>query len=55
MTTSGGSIVGGAPWQDPTARPDVQVDPISKSFGEFKAVDDVSLKIYQASSERTAR
>jgi putrescine transport system ATP-binding protein len=35
------------PWKDPTARPYVQVDRISKSFGDFKAVDDVSLKIYQ--------
>jgi putrescine transport system ATP-binding protein len=35
------------PWKDPTARPYVQVDRISKSFGDFKAVDDVSLKIYK--------
>jgi ABC-type glutathione transport system ATPase component len=31
----------------PTARPYVQVDRICKSFGDFKAVDDVSLKIYK--------
>jgi len=35
------------PWKDPTARPYVQVDRICKSFGDFKAVDDVSLKIYK--------
>ena len=47
MTTSGGAAVKAAPWKDPTARPYVQVDRITKSFGDFKAVNDVSLKIYQ--------
>src|ERR1700693_6034975 len=47
MTTSGGAAVKAAPWKDPNARPYVQVDRITKSFGDFKAVDDVSLKIYQ--------
>jgi putrescine transport system ATP-binding protein len=47
MTTSEGAVVKAEPWKDPTARPYVQVDRISKSFGDFKAVDDVSLKIYQ--------
>ena len=47
MTTSGGSIVKAAPWNDPAARPYIQVDRITKSFGDFKAVDDVSLKIYK--------
>jgi len=47
MTTSAGAAVKAAPWKDPAARPYVQVDHITKSFGEFKAVDDVSLKIYQ--------
>src|SRR5450432_3559125 len=47
MTTSAGAVVKAEPWKDPAARPYVQVDRISKSFGEFKAVDDVSLKIYQ--------
>src|ERR1700677_110405 len=47
MTTSGGAVVKAAPWKDPSARPYVQVDRISKSFGDFTAVDDVSLKIYQ--------
>jgi putrescine transport system ATP-binding protein len=36
-----------APWNDLNARPYVQVERISKSFGDFKAVDDVSLKIYK--------
>src|SRR5450631_1661046 len=35
------------PWSDPTARPYVQIERVTKSFGDFKAVDDVSLKIYQ--------
>ena len=47
MTTSGGAVVKAAPWKDPAARPYVQVDRITKSFGDFKAVDDVSLKIYK--------
>src|ERR1700722_10113805 len=47
MTTSGGAAVKAAPWKDPNARPYVQVDRITKSFGDFKAVDDVSLKIYK--------
>src|ERR1700677_3341057 len=47
MSTSGGAVVKAAPWNDPNARPYVQVERITKSFGDFKAVDDVSLKIYQ--------
>jgi putrescine transport system ATP-binding protein len=47
MTTSSGAVVKAQPWNDPTARPYVQVERITKSFGEFKAVDDVSLKIYK--------
>src|SRR6266852_4349166 len=47
MSTSGGAAVKAAPWRDPNARPYVQVDGITKSFGEFKAVNDVSLKIYK--------
>jgi putrescine transport system ATP-binding protein len=34
-------------WRDPTARAYVEIDRVSKSFGDFKAVDDVSLKIYK--------
>jgi putrescine transport system ATP-binding protein len=47
MATSAGSTAKAQPWNDQSARPYVQVDRISKSFGEFKAVDDVSLKIYK--------
>jgi len=45
--TSAGGAVKAQPWKDPTARPYVQVDRVCKSFGDFKAVDDVSLKIYK--------
>src|ERR1700681_522896 len=47
MTTSSAAAAKAAPWKDPAARPYVQVDRITKSFGDFKAVDDVSLKIYK--------
>jgi putrescine transport system ATP-binding protein len=47
MATSAAAVVKAEPWKDPAARPYVQVDRISKSFGDFKAVDDVSLKIYE--------
>jgi putrescine transport system ATP-binding protein len=46
VLTSGGAAKP-APWRDPAARPYVEVDHVTKSFGEFKAVDDVSLKIYK--------
>src|SRR5579862_2695288 len=42
-----GDAVKAAPWRDPDARPYVQIDRVTKSFGDFKAVDDVSLKIYK--------
>ncbi len=32
---------------DPTAAPYIRIDDISKKFGEFVAVDDVSLSIYK--------
>ena len=47
MATSAGAVVKAEPWKDPDARPYVQVERITKNFGEFKAVDDVSLKIYK--------
>jgi putrescine transport system ATP-binding protein len=46
MTNSGGTVKA-APWRDPHARAYVQIERVSKSFGDFKAVDDVSLNIYQ--------
>src|SRR6202453_2701932 len=42
-----GAAVKTAPWRHPAARPYVQGERITKSFGDFKAVDDVSLKIYK--------
>jgi putrescine transport system ATP-binding protein len=47
MPTSSGGVVKAQPWNDPTARPYVEVERISKSFGDFTAVNDVSLKIYK--------
>ncbi|HEX3950075.1 MAG TPA: polyamine ABC transporter ATP-binding protein [Steroidobacteraceae bacterium] len=47
MTTSAGGVVKAEPWNDPSARPYVEVERISKTFGDFKAVNDVSLKIYK--------
>jgi putrescine transport system ATP-binding protein len=36
-----------APWKDPHAKPYVEIERVTKAFGSFKAVDDVSLKIYK--------
>jgi putrescine transport system ATP-binding protein len=46
VATSAGAVKA-SPWNDPGARPYVQIDRVTKSFGDFKAVDDVSLKIYK--------
>jgi len=35
------------PWRDPHAKPYIQINNITKKFGDFVAVDNVSLKIYQ--------
>src|ERR1700761_4396390 len=42
-----GEAVKTAPWRDPAARPYIEIERVSKTFGDFKAVDDVSLKIYK--------
>jgi len=42
-----GDAVKAAPWRDPSARAYVEIERVTKSFGDFKAVDDVSLKIYK--------
>jgi putrescine transport system ATP-binding protein len=47
MTTPAAGVVKPPPWNDPSARPYVEVERISKTFGDFKAVNDVSLKIYK--------
>jgi putrescine transport system ATP-binding protein len=46
MATPGGAIKP-APWNDSSAKPYVRVERVTKSFGDFKAVDDVSLSIYK--------
>jgi putrescine transport system ATP-binding protein len=35
------------PWRDPSAQPYVRIENITKRFGEFVAVDNVSLNIYK--------
>jgi putrescine transport system ATP-binding protein len=35
------------PWTDPDAQPYVRIEKITKKFGEFVAVDDVTLDIYK--------
>ncbi len=47
MTASSGGAVKAQPWNDLSARPYVEIERITKSFGDFKAVDDVSLKVYK--------
>ncbi len=47
MTASSGGVLKAQPWNDPLARPYVEIERITKSFGDFKAVDDVSLKVYK--------
>jgi putrescine transport system ATP-binding protein len=36
-----------APWADPTQKPFISFENVSKRFGDFTAVDDVSLGIYE--------
>jgi putrescine transport system ATP-binding protein len=47
MTTTAGCVVKAQPWNDSTSRPYVEIERVSKSFGDFKAVNDVSLKVYK--------
>ncbi|HIC79531.1 MAG TPA: ATP-binding cassette domain-containing protein, partial [Kiloniellaceae bacterium] len=35
------------PWNDPNQRPHVEIAHVTKRFGDFVAVDDISLNIYQ--------
>ena len=35
------------PWKDPDAQPYVRIERVTKKFGDFVAVDDVSLGIYK--------
>ena len=36
-----------APWKDPRAEPYIRIEDVTKKFGEFVAVNDVSLSIYR--------
>ena len=36
-----------APWNDPNEKPHVQIVGVTKRFGDFVAVDDISLDIFQ--------
>jgi putrescine transport system ATP-binding protein len=47
MTTSAAAAAKTQPWNDPGAKPYVHVERVTKSFGDFKAVDDISLKVYK--------
>ena len=35
------------PWKDPTANPFIEIRSVSKKFGDFTAVDEVSQNIYK--------
>jgi putrescine transport system ATP-binding protein len=35
------------PWNDPSAAPYLRIERVTKKFGDFTAVDDVSLRIYK--------
>ncbi len=35
-----------APWLDPAARPFVEIDGVTKTFGSICAVDDLSLSVF---------
>ena len=35
-----------APWDDPNATPLIRIDGVTKRFGDFTAIDDVSLDIF---------
>jgi len=45
--SSGSERVEFAPWRDPGALPHVRLDNVTKRFGDFVAVDDLTLDIYE--------
>lgn len=47
MSQSASSMAKIQPWQDPKAVPYVRVEKVTKRFGDFVAVDNVSLSIYR--------
>ena len=42
-----GGACSGSPWKDPSQQPFIELQSLSKRFGQFAAVDDISLKIYR--------
>jgi putrescine transport system ATP-binding protein len=42
-----GGACSGSPWKDPAQQPFIELQSLSKRFGQFTAVDDISLKIYR--------
>jgi putrescine transport system ATP-binding protein len=36
-----------APWLDPAQQPFIEIQSLTKRFGDFTAVDDINLKIYR--------
>jgi putrescine transport system ATP-binding protein len=47
MITSAVKPVADRPWLDPSATPQIVIEGVSKSYGTFTAVDNVSLQIYK--------
>ena len=47
MSKTPGPVVKASPWTDPGAQPYVRIEKLTKAFGDFKAVDEVSLNIYK--------
>ena len=37
-----------SPWLDPTQAPYIQIQNVTKKFGEFTAIDNLTLDIYPA-------
>jgi len=48
MTTSQTASKATAPWNDPSADPYIRIENITKKFGDFTAVNNVSLNIYKS-------
>ena len=47
MITSAVKSVSERPWLDPAAKPQISIEGVTKTFGGYTAVDNVSLNIYQ--------
>ncbi len=45
--TKGPASAGWAPWEDPAAVPHVRLDGVTKRFGDFTAVDNLTLNIFE--------